>query len=325
MKDFQSYPLKFHPIPKESIWGGDKLKKLFQLETDGPVGEVWTISDHKNSVSVCNNGPLAGKKLSDIVQKYPDYYLGHSNKKCFPILVSFLYAEQNLSVQVHPDDDYALKHDDDYGKAEAWYILEAKEGAKVNYGHRFKNREKYIEAVNNNTVPKHLQYIHVSEDDFVFVPPGTLHTIMPGVFIIEIQQTSDVTYRVYDWNREATTGIKRELHVDQAADVMIYDEQPVPQTRQTIKETSDMKHELLIKDESFIVDKWDFSKSLPLTLGTKNQPDVLICARGEGSLKYRNHELTMKQGDTILVPADLDTYEIDPMGEMTLLRVHYEQ
>lgn len=326
MKQLQSYPLKFQPIPKESIWGGEKLKDYFKLKAEGPVGEVWTLSDHKNSVSVCMNGSLAGKKLSEIIRNYPTHYLGNSDKDCFPILVSFLYAEQNLSVQVHPDNDYALKHDDDYGKSESWYILNAKKDAKLNYGHTFKSKDAYKQAVENNRVEEHLQYITVSADDFIFVPPGTLHTITPGVFMIEIQQTSDVTYRVYDWNREQTGGSKRELHVNQASDVLIYEKQTVPETRKTIKQTSNLKQEQLINDQSFTIDKFDISQKFSLSLGIKGQPDVLICARGEGSLIYRNNEhIKINPGDTILVPSDLHNYQMDPKGDMTLLRVYYEQ
>lgn len=321
-----SYPLKFHPIPKKSIWGGQRLKTFFQLETQDPIGEVWTLSGHKNSVSVCMNGPLAGKELTEITREYPALYLGNSEKDCFPILVSFLYAEQNLSVQVHPDDAYALRHDDDYGKAESWYILEARPGAKLNYGHAFPTRHAYKQAVANGCVEKYLKYIDVSEDDFIFVPPGTLHTITPGILLIEIQQTSDVTYRVYDWNRVDTTGRSRELHVDKAADVLVYDTQAVPDTRKIVQQMPNIKQEQLIDDDCFSIDKWDFSNELTLSLGKKGQPDILICARGKGVLNYREDgNLRVGQGDTIVVPTDLSGYEIYPSGNMTLLRVCYEQ
>ncbi|MCJ7843113.1 class I mannose-6-phosphate isomerase [Lederbergia sp. NSJ-179] len=303
------------------------MKELFQLKTEGAIGEVWTLSGHKSSVSVCLNGDLAGKKITEIIQEYPSLYLGHTEKDCFPILISFLYAEQNLSVQVHPDDTYALKYDGDYGKTESWYILEAESGTRINYGHTFPNRHVYEQAITDGRVEEYLQYIDVQEDDFILIPPGTVHTVTPGILLIEIQQTSDVTYRVYDWGRGDAVGDGRELHVDRAADVLIYHSQTVPCTRKRIKQLPNETYEQLIHDpDCFSIDKWDFSKTLTLSMGKKGQPDVLICARGEGTLHYKDQgKLSIQAGDTILVPADFSTYMIQSRKTMTLLRVFYEK
>lgn len=142
------YPLKFQPIAKERIWGGGKLSAMFGLEHTEPIGEIWALSDHPSDPSICLNGPLKGKTLTQIVSTYPDLYLGDSwSKDRFPILIKFLHAEDDLSVQIHPDDEFAMKHEGDFGKTEAWYVLETEPGAKIIYGHSSNSREEYDHAV----------------------------------------------------------------------------------------------------------------------------------------------------------------------------------
>lgn len=321
---FTSYPLKFRPLAKERLWGGKRLSSLFQLTSDKNIGEVWTLSDHTNGMSVCVNGPLAGHTLRDIILRYGTLYLGQTERDCFPLLIKFIDAEEDLSVQIHPDDDYAQTHEGDFGKTEAWYILETKPDAQIHYGHSFPNRGTYERAIHTGKVRDYLQFIDVSADDFIFVPSGTLHAIMSGVMLIEIQQTSDVTYRVYDWDRVDADGKSRELHTKKAGDVLRFEKQPIPDERRVVEERTGMKHEHFVRCPYFTVDKWSLRETQQIERGKKGQPDVLICAKGEGVLQYREEEtLPIRPGDTLLIPSDLDTYGVQPNDEMVLLRTYY--
>lgn len=322
---FISYPLKFRPLAQERLWGGGRLTSFFQLETAEPIGEVWTLSGHQNGISICENGSLAGKSLNDIIRLYPDLYLGRTSRDCFPLLIKFIHAEQDLSVQIHPDDRYAQQREGDFGKTEAWYILEADAGAKINYGHTFQNRQDYERAVERGNVEDYLQYREVVTDDFIFVPSRTLHAIMHGILLIEIQQTSDVTYRVYDWNRTDKRGNPRQLHTDKAADVLDYGKQSVPDERKIVTQAEGVRQEHLIRCQYFTVDKWDLSLKHTIPLGQKGQPDILIIAKGEGMITFRGGDtVSITQGDTLLIPADLENYDIQPTDHMTLLRTYYE-
>lgn len=321
--DAPSYPLKFHPIAKERLWGGNRLAPYFNLDIDDVIGEVWTLSAHKNGTSVCKNGPLEGQSLTHIVSQYPELYLGETDRAEFPLLIKFIHAEQDLSVQIHPDDLYAQKYEGDFGKTEAWYILQAKPGAKVNYGHTFPDRETYERAVEEGRVEHYLRYIPVTEDDFLHVPSRTLHAIMDGIMLIEIQQTSDVTYRVHDWNRVDKHGNPRQLHTRQAADVLEYSKPVKTSERKVVFQSDKVKHEHLMSCNYFTIDKWDLSEGHTIPLGKKGQPDILICAKGEGMLAYKGGSVPISQGDTLLIPTDLHNYEIKPTNQLTVLRTYY--
>lgn len=319
----RSYPLKFRPIAKERIWGGRHLTSYFQLDEPGEIGEVWTLSDHPNGTSVCINGPFAGQTLTDIVANHPKWYLGKRETSRFPLLIKFIHAEQDLSVQIHPEDAYAKEHEDDWGKTEAWYILEAEDGAQINYGHTFPDKTTYLRAVAQGNVSDYLNYRAVRPDDFVFVPARTLHALMRGVMLIEIQQTSDVTYRVYDWDRVDSQGKSRALHVDKAADVLHYDQRLPTNERKVLREEPGLRHEHLVQCPYFTIDKWEVSQNATITSGKCGQPDVLIVAHGEGTLHYRhNGAITLRQGDTVLIPSDFIAYTIRAHHGVTLLRAY---
>lgn len=323
LKELTSYPLKFHPIAKERLWGGKRLAPFFNLDIDDTIGEVWTLSGHKNGTSVCKNGPLAGQSLTRITSQYPELYLGKTDRAEFPLLIKFIHAEQDLSVQIHPDDQYAQKHEGDFGKTESWYILQAKPRAKVNYGHTFPDRETYKQAVKEGRVAHYLRYTSVTEDDFLHVPSRTLHAIMDGIMLIEIQQTSDVTYRVHDWHRVDKQGNPRQLHTRQAADVLEYSEPIKTDERKVVFQSDKIKHEHLIRCHYFTIDKWELAEGHTIPLGKAGQPDILICAKGNGVLSYRGGSVAISQGDTLLIPADLDNYEISPAEQTVLLRTYY--
>lgn len=335
--DFTPYPLRFKPIMKERIWGGRMLPALFGLQTDRPIGEVWTLSDHPSDPSICVNGPLQGKSLSEIIREYPEIYLGTSwsarykelSGMRFPLLIKFLHAEDDLSVQIHPDDEYALKHENDFGKTEAWYILAAEEEAKIVYGHSFSTREEYFGAIKEKTVPRFLKYLRVRKGDFVFVPAKTLHALLKGTMVIEIQQTSDVTYRVHDWDRVDAEGKSRELHIDKAADVLRYGEgeelrTPAPQI---ISQSEGMTHLRLIECPYFMIEKVELNSPtketgvIPFSVERNDNPDIVIVIEGEGELRYEGETISLREGDTILIPRNMKRYEVT--GRLSFLRTSY--
>ncbi len=332
------YPLLFKPIAQERLWGGNKLSPMFGLGEQGQIGEIWTLSDHPNAPSICANGELEGKTLSEIIQMYPELYLGKPwSEDRFPLLIKFLHAEQDLSVQIHPDDHYGLKVEGDYGKTEAWYFLDAEADSRVNYGHRFISAAAYYEAIKDKKVKDYLSFYPVKKGDFVFVPSRTLHALLRGTMVVEIQQTSDVTYRVYDWDRVDAEGQSRELHVDKAADVMRYEARtqeaspfPVPEI---IVDSLNVTHQKLITCPYFTIEKLELDgfSSVSLTHGNVENPDILVVLEGEGSLIYRLSDtettdkkqvLSLKQGDTLLIPANIEEYFIEG-SELLLLRSYY--
>ncbi|HEX7055590.1 MAG TPA: type I phosphomannose isomerase catalytic subunit [Bacilli bacterium] len=325
----QAYPVKFIPVPAERIWGGSKLKKWFQAKTERPIGEYWVVSGHPNGTSVVGNGPLAGKTINELTEQYPLAYLGKSPQQRFPLLVKFIEAEDDLSVQIHPDDAYANEREGDFGKTEAWYILDRKPGGEVILGHTFQNREQFMEAVAAGNIGPYLKRRKIAPGDVVFVAARTMHALLAGTTLIEIQQTSDVTYRVFDWNRVDKSGKSRELHVDKAADVMLYggEESPIKAdtARKTLREETGLKHELLVSCPYFAIEKMVVSeREVELSQGHAGNPDVLIVADGEGELAYGNHDdISLRRGDAVLVPGTLANYRIRAGSGLTLLRTYY--
>lgn len=328
------YPLKFNLIPKKRIWGGQKLSHLFPLNDQDQIGEVWTLSDHPQDRSICVNGPLQGQSISAIVSGYPQYYLGDSwSEGRFPLLIKFIDAADDLSVQVHPDDTYSLTHEQEYGKTEAWYVLGAEPGAKIILGHHFNNTEHFYSSIEQRTVPSHLKYRDVHPDDFVFIPSRTLHALMKGTMVLEIQQTSDVTYRVYDWDRLDQDGNPRELHINKAADVMSYGVDVETPQRYTLDSDNILEQFKLLECPYFSMEKLTIdtmkgqSEVVCQSLGKRGNPDILIVIEGEGALigpSVRDElaKVSLNKGDTVLVPANWNKYEI-ATKQMTLIKTYY--
>jgi mannose-6-phosphate isomerase len=331
------YPVKFAPIAMERIWGGSVLKSWFGEKSEAPIGEYWVLSGHPNGTSVVTNGPLAGKTLVELTEQYSEEFLGQSPQNRFPLLIKFLEASTDLSVQIHPDDEYAKRHEGDFGKTEAWYVLKCAEDGKVNYGHRFANREEYLQAVKEGRVRDYLEYLPIRPGQVVYVPSRTLHALLGGTMVIEVQQTSDVTYRVYDWDRVGKDGRPRELHVEKAADVMIYRESDDGEElrrqaehvrkateRRVVAEADGWTHERLVECPYFTLEKVDLKQgTVPLQAGHPGNPDILICAGGKGRLRWPEGDLELRQGDTLLIPASLREYQLDSENGLTLLRTYY--
>lgn len=355
-RQINAYPLTFKPIAQERLWGGNLLPSIFHMKEQENIGEIWTLSDHPTQSSICSNGPLAGESLTSILATYPKEYLGDAwTKKAnethprFPLLIKFLHANDDLSVQIHPDDAYGIEHEQDFGKTEAWYVLQAEAGAKINYGHHFTNRAEYDQAVQEGRVKEYLSYQEVKEGDFIFVPSRTLHALLKGTMVLEIQQTSDVTYRVYDWDRLDDQGNARQLHIEQAAQVMQYGKgvSPTPE-KEIISSSKQILHERLVQSDYFDIEKISLKKislgrtslektslqeeaSYDLTLGHTGNPDVIVVIEGDGKLLYKEsgaststeneHEMLLQQGDTILIPSTIEAYTLK--GRFSCLRTFY--
>ena len=224
-KNQLKYPIKFIPILKEKIWGGNKLTALLNKANKNNIGESWEISGVKDNVSIVSNGLLKGKSLKELITTFEGAILGHKVFKSFgnnfPLLFKFIDANKDLSVQLHPNDQLAKKQHNSFGKNEMWYVLGIEEGAKLILGFSKQvDQEIYQKHLVENTLSEILQYKNVKKGDSFFIETGLVHAIGNGVVLAEIQQTSDVTYRIYDWDRKAETGEKRELHTEMALEAI---------------------------------------------------------------------------------------------------------
>ncbi|MDQ0338672.1 mannose-6-phosphate isomerase [Caldalkalibacillus uzonensis] len=322
------YPVKFKPIPQERIWGGHQLKEWFGVKDKHPIGEYWVLSGHPHGLSVVSDGPLVGKTLQELIDMAPEAYLGQSPQPRFPLLIKFLEATSDLSVQIHPDDTYAQRVEGDYGKTEAWYILHTKPDGKVIYGHTFPDREAYFQAIREQQVHKYLNYKPIKKGDVVFVPSRTLHALLGGTIVLEIQQTSDITYRVYDWDRVDEQGRGRTLHVDKAADVMQYGQDVHRESGQveikTVFVDERITHHRLVSCSYFTMEKIELTAGeYTLTTGKTSNPDILIVVDGEGNLETGDMTMPLKRTDTVLVPAQLSAYRLKTTKRFTLIRAFY--
>jgi mannose-6-phosphate isomerase len=212
--------LIFKPIFKERIWGGQALKNLDFDIPEGNIGECWGISGHSHGVTEVFEGPYKGRKLDELYQTYPHWF-NDEKKKQFPLLIKILDAKDDLSVQVHPNDDFALRYENDLGKHEAWVVLDAQKNTRIQIGHHVTSKKALVGSINNQLWGTLLHYYpSIHKLDYIDIPPGTLHALCAGSLILEIQQSSDITYRVYDYNRIGKDNIKRVLHLNKAIEVI---------------------------------------------------------------------------------------------------------
>lgn len=315
------YPLQFEPILKERIWGGEKLKTfLHKPITSGITGESWELSTVEGDVSIIKNGSQKGRSLTEMIEQYPDMLLGtevHKRfGKQFPLLFKYLDAREDLSIQVHPNDELAKKRHNSFGKTEMWYIMQADAEAKIIVGFKEKsNPEAYLKSLEDNNILSLLNTVTVKEGDVFFLETGTVHAIGAGLVVAEIQQTSDITYRIYDFDRVDANGNKRELHVDLALDAINYD------TTDTHKTYTENKNE-----SNVIVDCPYFTTNfLPLD-GKINVNksgttfSVYMCTEGDFIIVTDEEVFNYKKGDTVLIPASLTDYILD--GKASLLEIY---
>lgn len=310
-------PIFFEPVYKTVIWGGDKIAKILGKNVTGErIGESWEISAHKNGLSVIQNGELKGRTLEEVFhdasQKVKIFGTHCEKLEKFPILAKFLDANDNLSIQVHPDNEYALKNEQDSGKSEVWYIMECQEGARIVYGFQdHVNQDNLKDAIEK--IEENVAYIEVHKGDFISIPAGTIHALMGGAMVCEVQQSSDVTYRVYDWNRLDKNGKPRELHKQRALDVINLQNQEEVHNYAKIHESKTIY-------ESNVFDL-DIIKIEEEQEDTSNEKTFFgyIVIEGKGKLEAGDFTRNIKRGDSFLIPANLGKYQI--LGNLKLLKI----
>lgn len=314
------YPLQFEPIIKDRIWGGTKLQsELGKTLTSATSGESWELSAVKGDVSVVKNGALAGKPLTDLLSEFPEAILGTDVHKKFgtefPLLFKFIDAHEDLSIQVHPNDELAKKRHDSFGKTEMWYVMQADPGARIIVGFKKKSSaEEYVRHLEDKSLLEILDQIEAQAGDVFFLETGTIHAIGAGILVAEIQQTSDITYRIYDWDRVDANGNSRELHVGLALDAMNYD---VVNTKKDYERTTNSAN-LVVDCPYFTTNFIPLDGSISLHKNG-NSFNVYMCTEGEFSIQADGETYTYKKGDTVLVPAALKEFSFD--GTASLLEV----
>lgn len=318
------YPLKFKNIFKSVVWGGEKIAPFKGVETDQHnIGESWELSGVKGDESVVAEGPLAGRTISELTQEYKGQLLGEKvyarTGTEFPLLIKFIDARDDLSIQVHPDDTLAgERHNGSKGKTEMWYVVQADEKAHLMSGLTKEiTPEEYAAKVEDNTITEVLHDYDVKAGDVFFLPAGRIHSIGTGCFIAEIQQTSNITYRIYDFGRVGLDGQPRELHTELSKAAIDYTVLPDYKTA----------YEQKINQENEIVDCEYFTTSLyeldmPVTkeMAGLDSFMIVICVEGQGSLTDNDgNTVSLRQGETVLLPADTKTFTLAPNGSMKAL------
>ena len=308
-----NYPIKFKPILKDKIWGGSKLRTILKKDTkSNHTGESWEISEVEKSVSIVSNGPLKGNSLTTILSHYKGLLVGKSNYEKFgekfPLLIKFIDAKTELSVQLHPNDQLAKQRHNSLGKTEMWYIMQADEDAKINIGfNKYVTEADYIKHLDEGKIPEILNFETVQKGDSFFIKTGKVHAIGAGVLLAEIQQTSDITYRIYDWDREDHNGNRRELHTALAIDAIDFNH------------SNDFKidYNKTINSSSEISScKYFTTNFLPvegeLTKDYSNLDSFVIymCVSGAADITVEGNTETIAMGQTVLIPARNNKVEI---------------
>jgi mannose-6-phosphate isomerase len=319
------YPLKFEPLLKDKVWGGSTLEKHFNKKPEGlsNIGESWELSAVDGNISVVSNGFLAGNNIEELIEVYMGDITGDAvfekfgNK--FPLLFKFIEAGDDLSIQVHPGDKMALEKHGDFGKTEMWYVLESEKDSKIYTGFKVGvTREMYEESLKDGSLPE-LIYVESAEPgDTFFTPAGRIHAIGKGIVLVEIQQTSDLTYRISDWNRKSDGKIKRELHLDLALEAMDF---TAAGKTKIVKTPVLNKIVNLVNCEYFTTNLLHFSTLIKKDYYPIDSFVVYICVDGEFDLKWDSGSEKVMKGETVLLPAMLNAVSLDPAGEAKILEV----
>ena len=317
------YPIKFTPILKEKIWGGNKLKTQLNKNTDlSNIGESWEISDVKGDTSIVSNGVYKGKTLKELQVEFKSDLIGEKNYKTFgykfPLLIKFIDAKKDLSIQLHPNDRLAAKRHDSFGKTEMWYVLQADKGANLIVGFNQKiTRELYSKHLKEKTLPSILNFDEVSSGDTYFIEVGRVHAIGAGVMVAEIQQTSDITYRIYDWDRVDAQGNARELHNDLAIDAIDFN---MPDNfRKQYSKRANMSN-TMVQCQYFQTHYLNVTTSLN-KINDKDSFIIYMCVEGSAEVMANGVSESLKKGETLLLPAGVKTYNITAKNA-TLLEVY---
>lgn len=318
------YPLKFEPLYQYRLWGGRRLEHWISkpLPKDEPIGEAWILSDRKDHASKVIDGPLKGSTITELMKNYPKEIMGMHGDRFdrFPLLLKFLDCNEVLSVQVHPSDNQtAYIPEGDTGKTEAWVVLETSDDSRIYAGlKKGTTKESLVKSIENKSVSENLHSFVPEVGDAVFIHSGTVHTL-GGAVVFEVQENSDVTFRLYDWDRtDQKTGKPRELQVDKAIaciDFNQVDVTPVP-PEQSLEL---INAEILFDNEHFKL--WRMLSQTELIVGFDNEPVILVCLDGKGTLQYQNKDYSLAKGEVMLLPAAVGQLYLNPIEEITLLQI----
>ncbi|GGF08691.1 type I phosphomannose isomerase catalytic subunit [Flavobacterium limi] len=315
------YPLQFQPILKERIWGGEKLKTILNKAITSKItGESWELSTVEGDVSIVSDGELKGKSLMDLINDMPDEILGTAVYKRFgkqfPLLFKYLDAREDLSIQVHPNDKLAKERHNSFGKTEMWYVMQADPDSRIIVGFKEdSSKEEYLQHLNDKTLVSILDDVKAKSGDVFFLETGTVHAIGAGLVVAEIQQTSDITYRLYDFDRKDAQGNTRELHVDLALDAINYN-----------KVDTQKKYETKTNASNVIVDCPYFTTNfIPLENAIEVSKSgetftVYMCIEGSFEIEYDGFKQSYKKGDTVLVPAQINAFVLN--GNASILEIY---
>ncbi|SHM60104.1 type I phosphomannose isomerase catalytic subunit [Flavobacterium saccharophilum] len=315
------YPLQFEPILKDRIWGGEKLKTILNKPIVSKItGESWELSTVEGDVSVVANGVLKGKSLMDLIDEKPNEILGTAVYKRFgkqfPLLFKYLDAREDLSIQVHPNDKLAKERHNSFGKTEMWYVTQADTDARIIVGFKENSsKEEYLKHLNDKTLVSILDTVKAKAGDVFFLETGTVHAIGAGLVVAEIQQTSDITYRLYDFDRKDAQGNTRELHVDLALDAINYNKVDTQKKYDTKVNTSNTVVDCPYFTTNFIPleNKLEVSK-------TGESFTVYMCIEGSFEIEYDGFKQTYIKGDTILIPAEINAFILN--GKASILEIY---
>ncbi|MGN7296006.1 mannose-6-phosphate isomerase, class I [Ferdinandcohnia sp. SAFN-114] len=311
-------PLLLKPIFKERIWGGTALQTEYGYEIPFQnTGECWAISAHSNGQSVVENGPFKGMTLDKLWQEHPDLF-GNPESVVFPLLTKILDANMDLSVQVHPNDAYAMINENgDLGKTECWYILDCKQDAQMIFGHNASSKEELVKQIEEGKWDELLRKVKIKPGDFFYVPSGTIHALCEGTLVLETQQSSDTTYRMYDYDRRDAEGKLRELHLEKAIEIANVPHEDMGFTPH-VEELENVTITTFVESEFFSVYKWDVHGDAMFSF---NEYYLLLSvANGEGTLLHNGEEYNLKKGMHFIIPVGFGEFEIS--GKCQLIVSH---
>lgn len=328
---FIPYPLKFEPVFKEKVWGGQNLKTFFgkNLPSKKKIGESWEISAFGQDISIVADGPYKGQLFTDLIRKFGKPFVGYDIYQRFgdkfPLLYKLIDAHEPFSVQVHPSDAFAIEFEDgSWGKTELWYVVQASSDARIFSGLKeWVDEEAFIKSIQDGTVQKCLQESEIKAGDSFYIPAGRVHGTKGSLVFFEIQENSDLSYRIYDWGRAGGDAKKRELHIDKALSVINYDDFEEAIVNPIVVQSGDVEHRLLLACDHFTVEKL----MIKTAYGAKCEGEkffVLFVLRGNGRLLYGKDlsaSVALSTGEFVYLPASLGQYKVIPdKGEVEFLK-----
>jgi mannose-6-phosphate isomerase len=306
------YPIKFESLYYEKIWGGRDFENFRSNLPEGYIGESWDIACHPNGIGIVENGEFKGLDFNELINKLGQDLIGEKvSTDKFPLLLKLINSKDKLSVQVHPGDEYAAKYENEFGKTEAWYVMDAKEGASLIVGTKDCTKEDFEKAIKENKVEDYLNKIEVEKGDCFLINSGLVHAICEGVIIAEIQQNSDITYRVYDYGRP------REIHVEKALDVIDFNLKCINLSDNELIKKEGYSQSILTENQYFGLEKIEVQEEYK-DISDKDRFYIITSVDGNGIIEGKNFKEEIKMGDSYLIPASLGEYEVK--GQVTLLK-----